>query len=239
MKITKEAIESINKDVLEGKTAQEILQWFFDNVGIENVALASSLGIEDQVLTDMVMKISPKARVFTLDTGRLHQETYSVMDKTSMRYGFHYELMFPDAKKVEEMVAENGVNLFYESVEKRKLCCNVRKVVNLKKKLAELDGWISGLRREQAVTRTNIHILEWDESNNLLKLNPLAAWTEEQVWDYIKQEAVPYNKLFDKGFTSIGCMPCTRAIEKGEDIRAGRWWWEAPEHKECGLHVRN
>ncbi|MBK8806102.1 MAG: phosphoadenylyl-sulfate reductase [Bacteroidales bacterium] len=225
-------------EVLNGKSANEIIKWIFDTIGVENVALASSLGIEDQVLTDLVLKQNDKARIFTLDTGRLPQETYSAMDKTMMHYNFKYEVLFPDRDKVEKMVSEYGANLFYESIEKRKLCCDVRKVDILKKKLSTLKAWICGLRKEQSVTRTNINVVEWDEANNLLKFNPLIDWNEADVWNYLKKENVPYNKLFDKGYTSIGCAPCTRAIEKGEDLRAGRWWWEDPMHKECGLHVK-
>jgi len=193
------------------------------------------LGAEDQVLTDMVMHIDPEVRVFTLDTGRMFPENYDLIDKTNQAYRMKMDVFFPDYRKVEEMVSERGINLFYNSIENRKLCCHIRKIEPLKRALSELDIWICGLRSDQAVTRINTKLLEWDETNGLLKLNPLADWSHEQVWDYIRKKNVPYNVLHDKGFLSIGCQPCTRAIEAGEDVRAGRWWWEKPESKECGL----
>ncbi len=153
-----------------------------------------------------------------------------------MTYGIKIQLFFPDYKQVEKMVAEHGVNLFYENVEKRRLCCHIRKLEPLKRAFDGLKVWICGLRHEQSVTRTDIRMVEWDEPHRLLKLNPLINWTEKQVWDYIHGHGVPYNKLHDQGFPSIGCQPCTRAVKPGEDIRAGRWWWENPLHKECGLH---
>lgn len=226
------------QDKIKGQSPIDLISIVFDIVGFDNIALASSMGIEDQVLTQMVLSINPKARIFTIDTGRLPQETYSLMDRTSMKYGFNYEVLFPEAKKVQELVKQGGMNLFYESIEKRKLCCKIRKVDLLNTMLSGLDCWITGLRKEQSITRTSISLLEWDEQTCLLKLNPLADWTETQVWDYIKKNNIPYNKLYDKGYTSIGCAPCTRAIEKGEDVRAGRWWWEEPQHKECGLHIK-
>jgi phosphoadenosine phosphosulfate reductase len=203
----------------------------------DRVALASSLGAEDQVLTDMLCRISPQARIFTLDTGRLPQETYDLIDATRKRYGIQIEVLFPDRTDVEELVSRRGVNLFHASVEDRKACCHARKVIPLRRKLATLDAWITGLRREQSVTRQEIAVVEWDETNGLFKFNPLLDWTTEQVWDYIRRHGVPYNKLHDRGYPSIGCAPCTRAVAPGEDLRAGRWWWEQPEHKECGLHV--
>lgn len=200
------------------------------------VALASSLGAEDQVLTDMLWRISPSASVFTLDTGRLPQETYDAIDAVRSRYGLAVEVLFPRREAVEALVAEGGVNLFYRSVEARKHCCHVRKVEPLGRKLATLDAWFTGLRREQAVTRGEVARVEWDAANGLIKINPLADWTGEQVWDYVRTHDVPVNALHAAGYPSIGCLPCTRAVAPGEDIRAGRWWWEQPEHKECGLH---
>ena len=165
------------------------------------------------------------------------QDAFSLMiERTNLTYGIKIRLYFPDYREVEEMVAAHGVNLFYESIEKRRLCCHVRKLTPLKRAFAGLQVWICGLRREQSVTRRSDECVEWDAQNGLLKLNPLIDWTEAQVWDYIRSHAVPYNKLHDAGFPSIGCQPCTRAIHPGEDIRAGRWWWEDPTHKECGLH---
>ncbi|NBV41875.1 phosphoadenylyl-sulfate reductase [bacterium] len=202
------------------------------------VTLASSLGAEDQVLTHMVRTVVPSIRIFVLDTGRLHQETYSVMSKTQDRYGFHYDVLFPQTDAVQKMVSAHGPNLFYESIELRKRCCYVRKVEPLGRALAEADAWITGLRREQAVTRHDLPVIEWDDANQKIKLNPLASWTTEQVWAYIQAHSIPYNILHDKGFPSIGCAPCTRAIKPGDDLRAGRWWWEDPDKKECGLHSK-
>ncbi len=215
--------------------AQGLLAYAFKRFG-GRVALASSFGTEDQVLTDMLAKAAPRLHVFTLDTGRLPQETYDLIDATRKKYGIEIEVLFPERADVEELV-RRGVNLFYESVENRKACCHVRKVVPLRRKLATLDAWITGLRKEQAVTRHEIAPAEWDEANGLFKINPLADWSADQVWDYIKLHNVPYNALHDQGYPSIGCAPCTRAVLPGQDLRAGRWWWELPEHKECGLHV--
>ncbi len=223
---------------LQGKTAQEIVAYFVENYA-EQIGLASSLSIEDQVLTDMVRKADPTAKrckIFTLDTGRLFPETYSLIEKTNMHYGVRIEVMFPDNKLVEEMVNQNGVNLFYDSIEKRRECCHIRKIEPLKRAFEGLKVWICGLRHEQSVTRADMQVVEWDKGNNMLKINPLIDWSEEQTWDYVKKNSIPYNALHDKGFPSIGCQPCTRAIKEGEDIRAGRWWWENPEQKECGLH---
>jgi phosphoadenosine phosphosulfate reductase len=203
------------------------------------VALASSFGAEDQVLTDMLCKVSGNPRVFTLDTGRLPQETYDVMAATRQRYGIQMDIVFPDREQVEDMVNKHGPNLFYESIEARKLCCQVRKIEPLKRALSGLQAWVCGLRTEQSPTRTDLQRIEWDETFGLLKISPLADWTTEQIWDYIRQNDVPYNKLHDQGYPSIGCAPCTRAIGPHDDIRAGRWWWEQPEHKECGLHWKD
>lgn len=225
-------------DVLENKTAQEVLGWALREFHTK-IALAASFGAEDVVLIDMLMKLNPKARVFTLDTGRLHQETYDVMDRIKERYSLTIETYYPDTKAAEEMVREFGFNLFYKSIEMRKKCCGVRKVEPLRRALSELSAWITGLRREQATTRTGVSKVEIDGANRgIIKVNPLADWTQDEVWSYIKEHNVPYNKLHDTNFPSIGCAPCTRAVKPGEDIRAGRWWWESPEQKECGLHKR-
>jgi phosphoadenosine phosphosulfate reductase len=217
-------------------TAFEILTYVVNRFG-DSIAFASSLGAEDQVITDMLTKITDKPNIFTLDTGRLPEETYQLIDATNRKYGIKLELLFPDTAAVEQMVNEKGPNLFRNSVEDRKLCCRIRKIQPLKRKLATLDAWICGLRAEQSVTRKGLSVIEWDDAFGLIKINPLADWTTDQVWDYIKEYNVPYNFLHDKGFPSIGCEPCTRAVEPGQDIRAGRWWWESPEHKECGLHL--
>lgn len=224
------------QELLEGKTAEDILRWAVDFFGPLRLALASSLSAEDQIITDMLVSINPEVKVFTLDTGRLFQETYDVLERTRLQYKIPIEICFPDTAAVEEMVNEKGPNLFYYSVENRKQCCTIRKVRPLRKKLSSLDGWICGLRREQSVTRSDLKAIEWDGNNGLLKINPLIHWNEQQVWDYIKKHDVPYNFLHDRGFPSIGCAPCTRAVKPGEDIRSGRWWWELPEYRECGLH---
>lgn len=231
-----EEINDLNKR-FSNSTPEEILTYFISKFG-NRIALSSSLGAEDQVLTEMVVNIDPNVTIFTLDTGRLFPETYDLIDRTSRKYKKKIEIYFPDNQKVQEMVNEKGINLFYESIENRKLCCHIRKIEPLQRAFASRDAWICGLRAEQAVTRQNIGVVEWDENNQLVKINPLANWTEQQVWDYIKAKGIPYNPLHDKGFPSIGCLPCTRAIEKGEDVRAGRWWWENPDTKECGLHKR-
>jgi len=234
--MTKEEISTLN-EALQGASPQEVLAQVLQKFG-DKIALSSSLGAEDQVLTDMLMKINPKARIFTLDTGRLFPETYDLIDRTSRKYKTKIEVFFPEHQKVEKMVNEKGINLFYESVENRKFCCHLRKIEPLQRAFAELDAWVCGLRAGQAVTRKDIALVEWDENNGLVKVNPLASWSEEQVWAYIHEHKVPYNVLHDKGFPSIGCQPCTRAVEPGEDVRAGRWWWENPDTKECGLHKR-
>ena len=233
----KSNIEQWNKQ-FETADPATVLRFFIEKFG-DQIALSSSLSIEDQALTDMIVKIDKSAKIFTLDTGRLFPETYQLIDKTNMQYGIHIKIYFPENKHIEEMVDENGINLFYDSIEKRKRCCHIRKIEPLQRAFASLDAWICGLRREQSITRKDVQMIEWDEMNGLLKINPLINWTEEQTWNYIKQHHVPYNTLHDKGFPSIGCEPCTRAVKEGEDIRAGRWWWEDPDHKECGLHRRS
>ncbi|MCI1786316.1 MAG: phosphoadenylyl-sulfate reductase [Bacteroidales bacterium] len=216
---------------------REALKYFL-NVFAGKTAFSSSLSYEDQVLTDMICCIDKTARIFTLDTGRQFPETYDVIDRTNTRYGIKIEVFFPDYEKVQKMVREHGINLFYESIELRHLCCNVRKVEPLKRALKGVELWISGLRRTQSSTRSSMEMLEYDSADDVLKFNPLIMWSEDQVKEYIVVNSVPYNKLQDKGYPSIGCQPCTRAVLPGEDIRAGRWWWEDPDHRECGLHVR-
>lgn len=222
---------------LESKTAHEILKWGFKKYK-DKMVLGSSFGAEDVVLIDMMCNINRNlTRVFTLDTGRLNQETYDLIDKIRKKYDIKVDVYFPNASDVEEMVAIKGMNLMYESVENRKLCCNLRKVEPLKRALKQFDCWITGLRREQSTTRNKILKIEVDTLNsNIIKLNPLANWTNDEIWKYIRENKVPYNELHDRGYPSIGCEPCTRAIKEGEDPRAGRWWWENDTHKECGLH---
>ncbi|MEI7750475.1 MAG: phosphoadenylyl-sulfate reductase [Candidatus Omnitrophota bacterium] len=224
---------------LAGKGPEDVLSWAIGHFGPDKVALASSLGAEDQVLTDMLLKIDPSAIVFTIDTGRLPQETLECLKDTEKKHSFKYHVYAPEVGAVKKMVAEKGLDLFYESVENRKLCCHIRKVEPLKRALQGLKVWICGLRREQSVTRADLNVIEWDEANGLYKINPLIDWTEKQVWDYVHAEKIPYNKLHDQGYPSIGCAPCTRAVKPGEDVRAGRWWWESPDKKECGLHFKD
>lgn len=234
----------MNRDLVVGlqskyrnKSTLEVLSGFIEEFK-GRIALASSMGVEDQLLTDMIVKIDPSVRVFTLDTGRLFYETYDLIEKTMLRYKIDIQVFSPDSASVEDMVNRKGINLFFQSIENRKECCRVRKIEPLKRAFQGVDVWICGLRREQSATRIQNQLVEWDESNGLIKLNPLIDWTEQQVWDYVRQNSVPYNVLHDKGFPSIGCQPCTRAVFPGEDIRAGRWWWENPDTKECGLHNR-
>ncbi|MEM3164840.1 MAG: phosphoadenylyl-sulfate reductase [Halobacteria archaeon] len=229
------AVADLNRK-LERASPQEVLRWALDNLH-PRVALASSFGAEDVVLIDMMVKLRPDARVFTLDTGRLPQETYDVMDAVREKYNLSVEVFYPKTDAVEAMVNEHGLNLFYRSVELRKMCCGVRKVEPLNRALSGLDGWITGLRREQADTRGAVAKAELDAGHgNILKFNPLADWTSDQVWAYIKRHSVPYNVLHDRGYPSLGCAPCTRAVKPGEHPRAGRWWWEEEAKKECGLH---
>lgn len=200
---------------------------------------ANSLGAEDMVLTDLIAKYQPDIEMFSLDTGRLPQETYNLMQTVRKRYAVPLKIYFPNAAEVEAMVAAIGVNGFYDSVENRKECCRVRKVEPLKRALAGKKSWITGMRRDQAVTRSNLEISSYDAEHGLQKFNPLLDWSHNEVWEYIRANDVPYNVLHDQFYPSIGCAPCTRAITPGEDIRAGRWWWENPESKECGLHIAN
>ena len=227
-------IEKLNA-AAHGLKPEQILELAFKEFGTRLV-FASSLGEEDQVLTHMISLTAPNIGIFTLDTGRLFPETYDLIAKTQKRYSMPFKIYSPDTKAVEEMVQQKGINLFYESVENRKLCCGIRKVEPLQRALKDADAWITGIRREQSVTRTDIKTFEWDSANNKIKVNPLADWTLDQVRAYIAAHTVDINPLHEKGFVSIGCSPCTRAIQPGEDIRAGRWWWENPEQKECGLH---
>lgn len=200
--------------------------------------LASSYGAEDMVLMDLINKFAPEIEIFTLDTGRLPKEAYEVMQQAKVHYGGEVKVYFPDVNDVEQYVTQQGPNAFYDSVELRKKCCGIRKVKPLKRALVGKKSWLTGMRRLQAVTRSELPVSEYDETFRLQKFSPLADWSNGDVWAYIKAFDVPYNKLHDQGVASIGCAPCTRAITAGEDIRAGRWWWEDPELKECGLHVK-
>ncbi len=219
----------------ENSSPRQLLQYFLNEFK-GKVIQSSSLGAEDQVLTDMITKIDKKIKIFTLDTGRLFPETYELIERTNKQYDININIYFPDWQKVEKMVRDKGINLFYRSIENRKLCCHLRKIEPSKRALEGFDIWVSGIRKDQTVSRFYNKIIEWDDTNRLIKVNPLLNWTEKHVWDYIKKNNVPYNELHDRGFSSIGCQPCTRAIKSGDDFRAGRWWWEEPDNKECGLH---
>ena len=234
-KFTQGMVYELNSGI---KTAPEALTWVSENLH-PRVAKASSFGAEDAVVMDIMLKINPKFRFFTLDTGRLPQETYDIIDIVSKKYNITIEILFPDTKQVEEMVQEKGINLFYDSVQNRKLCCEIRKVNPMNKMLRTLDGWITGLRRDQTENRTNTTMFQIDHGHDeILKINPIIDWTWNQIQEYIKKHDLPYNSLLDKGFPSIGCEPCTRAVKPGENIRAGRWWWEQQKgDKECGLHI--
>jgi phosphoadenosine phosphosulfate reductase len=230
----KEQVEALNQKYANA-TTEGLLVGFMTEFK-DKIALSSSLSLEDQVLTHLICGIDKNTKIFTLDTGRLFPETYDLIHRTNRKYGITVSVYFPEASKVEEMVNTKGINLFFDSMENRKFCCNIRKIEPLKRAFAGLEVWICGLRREQSVTRQNMQKIEWDDSNGLIKLNPLIDWTEENVRGFITANGIPYNPLHDKGFPSIGCQPCTRAIFPGEDLRAGRWWWENPDTKECGLH---
>ncbi|SMB23749.1 Phosphoadenosine phosphosulfate reductase [Sterolibacterium denitrificans] len=203
-----------------------------------SVAFASSLGAEDMVLTDLILRDTLDIEIFSLDTGRLPTETYDLMAEVQKRYGLKLKLYYPRHDLIETWTRAHGINAFYESVELRKACCHIRKVEPLGRALAGKTAWITGQRAQQAATRDSLPLRQFDEAQKLEKFNPLADWSEKEIWAYIRSQAVPYNALHDRHYPSIGCAPCTRAISVGEDVRAGRWWWEDPENKECGLHVK-
>jgi phosphoadenosine phosphosulfate reductase len=198
---------------------------------------ASSLAAEDMVLTDLILKSGLDIGIFSLETGRLHKETLAMVDKVKERYGYDIALYKPQPEAVDAYVSQNGLNAFYDSIEMRKECCRIRKVEPLGRALAGNKSWVTGQRRAQSATRTTLMVEEDDPAHLMTKFNPLADWSEEDVWNYIRDHDVPYNSLHDQGYPSIGCEPCTRAIQPGEDVRAGRWWWEDPDSKECGLHM--
>jgi len=217
--------------------ADQILMWAIKNFH-PRLALSCSFGNpEGLVLLDMMHRIEPSSRVFVLDTGRLHQATYDLIDRVRDRYDKTVEVVFPEAEAVQKMVREHGMNLFYESLEKRQLCCRLRKVEPNRRFLADLDAYVTGLRRRQNVTRQEIRKVEMGDAGRLLKINPLAEWSADDVWRYVREHGVPVNRLHAEGFPSVGCGPCSRAVQPGDDPRSGRWWWENPETRECGLHV--
>jgi phosphoadenosine phosphosulfate reductase len=203
------------------------------------VVFANSFGAEDMVLTDLIGRNFPNISMFTLDTERLPEETHSLMKEVEDRYNIETKIYFPESVAVKKYVVENGLNGFYDSIAKRKACCFMRKVEPLKRALKDKRAWITGLRRDQALTRRDLEESEFDADNGLQKISPLLNWSLSDVWAYIKDFNTPYNALHDQGYSSIGCAPCTRAITLGEDVRAGRWWWEDPETKECGLHLKD
>lgn len=223
---------------METWSTHEILTWAIGNYHPRLVLSASFGAPEGMVLLDMMHAIEPGSRVFVLDTGRLHPATYDLIDRVRERYDKTVEVIFPRAEDVEKMVGEQGMNLFYESLEQRKLCCRIRKVEPMRRYLEDFDAYVTGLRRDQNVTRQETPKVELDVANGgLVKINPIADWTHDQVMDYVGEHHVPTNRLHAEGFPSVGCAPCTRAIGPGDDPRAGRWWWENPDTKECGLHV--
>ncbi|WP_373003189.1 phosphoadenylyl-sulfate reductase [Sulfurimonas sp.] len=228
-------VNQLNEEFKNSSTL-EVLEFLLRETR-QNVALSSSFGAEDQVLTDMMLRVDQRANIFTLDTGRLPDETYSVMHETNLKYGIKVKVFFPKATDIEDLYKRQGINGFYDSIENRKSCCSVRKIAPLKRALKNVDFWVTGLRSAQSVTREDMRLFEFDETNNVIKVSPLKDWSEQDIWAYIKTYRVPYNKLHKLGYPSIGCAPCTRPVKEGGDIRSGRWWWENPEHKECGLHL--
>ncbi len=222
---------------LRDASAEQTLAWIERRFGAR-AAIASSFGAEDVVLIHLAREHAPSVRLFTLDTGRLPPETYELMDVVRRRYGVEVETYFPDRARVEALQSEKGYFSFKQSIEARKECCGIRKVEPLKRALAGREAWVTGMRREQSPTRTGVEAVEWDVGNGLVKLNPLTKWSAREVWAFIRDNGVPYNVLHDRGYPSLGCAPCTRAVKPYEDERAGRWWWESPENRECGLHVR-
>ena len=228
--LNKETIQKLEKASLE--EALEISASLFPG----QVAFSSSLGQEDQVLTDAIFRNNIGIKIFTIDTGRLFNETYDLIEKTNARYNHSIQVFFPDTKEVEIFVADRGINSFYESTANRKECCHIRKVNPLSRALQGIKIWITGLRAEQSANRQEMNMIEWDNTKQIYKYNPLLHWKYDEITAYIKQFNVPFNTLHDKGYISIGCAPCTRAVEPGEDARAGRWWWETSQ-KECGLHA--
>jgi thioredoxin-dependent adenylylsulfate APS reductase len=222
-------------ELIPDSSAEELLSWAYES--FERVVIVASFQAESSVLIDMASRIRKDVTVLTLDTGRLPQATHDMIDRVRDRYAIDVQVVAPEAAEIEEMVGRHGVNLFYKSVENRRLCCDVRKSRPLARALRSYDAWITGLRRQQASTRTETQVVAPDrEHEGLTKIAPLATWSKDRVWTYIRDHDLPYHSLYDLGYTSIGCAPCTRATTANEDERAGRWWWEVNEVKECGLH---
>ena len=235
-KFSDSELSDINEK-LESAPTEDTVKWIDQTFG-NTAAQMSSFGLEDQALFHIYWTVNPVARLMTLDTLRLPTETYSLFDQTKLRYGVDVEFFYPNMGTVTQMVKEKGNNLFYMGRANREFCCGARKVEPLGRALSGLDAWVTGLRRDQGMDRGSIDIVEWDATHSNYKINPLANWTFEQVQEFVKVNEIPYNELHDQGYPSLGCAPCTRAVEPGEDIRAGRWWWESdPNAKECGIHV--
>ncbi|MCX6286213.1 MAG: phosphoadenylyl-sulfate reductase [Bacteroidetes bacterium] len=230
----KDITDQYNKDLLVAGPERALE--YFNTLFPGQCIFSTSLGAEDQVLTEIIASSFPSIRIFTLDTGRLFQETYELIRITEQKYNKKIEVFFPDYNSVENMVNSKGINLFYDSVENRKECCNIRKIEPLSRSLKGMKVWITGQRREQSLVRSGVQMVNFDKVRKIIKLNPLINWKEEDIWSVIRTKKIPYNSLHDKRFPSIGCLPCTRAIMPGEDSRAGRWWWENQSGKECGLH---
>lgn len=233
--LTDELITFVNNKTSE---VVNLLSNTANEFNANKIAFANSFGAEDMVLTDIIQRHQLGIEIFSLDTGRLPTETYDLIAKTEQTYHTKLKVYFPQAEAVEDYVSTHGINAFYESIELRKACCFMRKVEPLRRALKGKKAWVTGMRAEQSTTRVNLPFREFDASNQLEKLNPLSNWTEQEIWAYIRLHEVPYNRLHDQFYPSIGCAPCTRAIAMGEDVRAGRWWWEDPNSKECGLHVK-
>ncbi|MBP7172760.1 MAG: phosphoadenylyl-sulfate reductase [Cloacibacterium sp.] len=223
------------KEQLSSLSIEDVLSFLAEKFG-DKVVFSSSFGMEDQVITHYILHHQLPIRIFTLDTGRIFEETYKTWENTNVRYHTKIQAYYPHAQSVEDLVRENGPNCFYDSTELRKKCCYIRKVEPLNRALEGKEIWITGLRAQQSSARENLEKIEWDETNHIIKFHPLLHWSLEEVKEFIKTNQIPYNHLHDKGFVSIGCAPCTRAIKEGEDFRAGRWWWEDQSKKECGLH---
>lgn len=215
----------------------DLLKWALDEFH-PKIALACSFSIEDVAIAHMLKNINSDARIFALDTGRLNEETYQCAESLRRQFGINIVWYFPKLEDVQKLESANGVYSFKESIDARRQCCGIRKVEPLNRALSGLTAWITGMRREQSITRIQLKQVETDEAHGgITKINPLASWKSDDVWAYIKKNNLPFNRLYDNGYQSIGCEPCTRAVKPGEDSRAGRWWWESPEHKECGLHI--
>jgi phosphoadenosine phosphosulfate reductase len=229
-------LNEINKS-LETKSTLDILQWCYSAFDSSEIKLSTSFGAEGIVLIDMLIRTCKEAKIFTIDTGRNFTETYDTWQKIIDKYNIDIEVYSPNSKDLLNLTKSKGPNLFYLSAKNRQQCCYIRKVKPMREALQDTKLWISALRREQSEQRKNIRILEWNNSHNLYKLNPLAKWSEETVWDYIRNNNLPYNKLYDSGYPTIGCAPCSRPVRPAQNIRSGRWWWEENEQRECGIHI--